>query len=1005
MPVNMPTVVSEGVQLAELSERLVQWRKTFHLENGRNPTKEEIPQEQRKLLRELTNLRNEANARIGGIELSKERRGRQRNREIQPESDSDSHVSKSPVREECRKNVVPRRSEGKLPGAPLVKLCPKKRKPRERTSASVAKSEANEGVRAEGEKKLEEEGGSCLGNLFTQVVDILEDAPKVSSQKSAKRAAYPRNYTRPKTKRNNLYRKRFRGSGGYSSKGQKVTTSNFCQVSRTGRNSKNKGGRSAPTGGKKRKNEYVPFTALFDGDVAPESNQNVQAAVREAETDCDNILDTAMRSIEFGHALRNSTESEVVREHLKDIFGFAGLRDGQLRIIKRILEGKSTLAIMPTGHGKSLLYQIPALVLETKAPIIVVSPLLALMKDQMSKLPKVIKHGILCSGQPSSEAFDTLDKIRSNKIKVVFISPERLYSKVFIKAFQSIGEAPPFVCIDEAHCISEWGNNFRPAYYRLGRILREELRVETVLALTATATMKAISSICNVLNLESSSVIKEKSVRSNLHLHVSELNRDTFKETVLGLLQPGGCLESKRSVIIYCNFQLEAELVAAHLYTHGILAKAYHGKMSMPDRNHVQDMFCKGKIRVVAATTAFGMGLDKKDVDAVIHSEMPRSVEEYVQQIGRAGRDGRDASCHMYFSEKGYRRLRSYCHSDEIDESSIHSLLCKMFSGRTIEGLEGGNAIGVLPLREISIELDVKESTIETILTFLEDMKADGSAEKGDEAAGGAIIRLLQPLLGHVYDFVFFETSESMADKFPLMKHIENASRGKTLRGGHYTIEISKLAKESKMTLVEIQDSIRMMQKMRVAECRLKDPALCYEIRHVPQNKRSLAQRISSRLREISKEGTYRLDYLYRVITLSNKDSGEDKNDGDQFLKTGIQRYFDENSDEYYQSLESSVQKDTVPNNKFISRDIRVFIQGNKHLLQRQKVAPLLTGRAIARIMQGISSPAYPASTWARNTMWERYMDTDFEFLLKAANREMIWYLTNKAQTQQNVVK
>ena len=328
-----------------------------------------------------------------------------------------------------------------------------------------------------------------------------------------------------------------------------------------------------------------------------------------------------------------------------------------------------------------------------------------------------------------------------------------------------------------------------------------------------------------------------------------------------------------------------------------------------------------------------------------------------------------------------------------------------MFSGRTIEGLEGGNAIGVLPLREISIELDVKESTIETILTFLEDMKADGSAEKGDEAAGGAIIRLLQPLLGHVYDFVFFETSESMADKFPLMKHIENASRGKTLRGGHYTIEISKLAKESKMTLVEIQDSIRMMQKMRVAECRLKDPALCYEIRHVPQNKRSLAQRISSRLREISKEGTYRLDYLYRVITLSNKDSGEDKNDGDQFLKTGIQRYFDENSDEYYQSLESSVQKDTVPNNKFISRDIRVFIQGNKHLLQRQKVAPLLTGRAIARIMQGISSPAYPASTWARNTMWERYMDTDFEFLLKAANREMIWYLTNKAQTQQNVVK
>jgi ATP-dependent DNA helicase Q4 len=845
-----------------------------------------------------------------------------------------------------------------------------------------------------------------------------EEIDKDDSQQQNKNNYPSSSSSRPRKARSqNIYRKRFRGSGGrYGKGGAKVTNANFCQVKRTGKNWQRRGGRkggsSTAAAGRKR-NEFVPFDTLVQGELPlDESNKhdgNDGAAKdgggvsREEE---EAIVE--LRRVEVVRALQEGQEEdqEGVTEVLKDVFGFSAFRDGQLTIIKRILKGMSTLAIMPTGHGKSLLYQLPALLMDAKAPVIVISPLLALMRDQMSKLPKEIPHGMLCSGQSTNEALDTLQKIRMNKIKVIFVSPERLYSKAFIRSFQCIGEPPPFVCIDEAHCISEWGHSFRPAYFRLGRILYEDLKVKTILALTATATTKTISSICKVLELGSDSVVKEMPVRKNLHLHTSELkDQEPFQERILEMLRPKGCLESRKCIIIYCNFQLEAEQVAAHLYTRGINAKAYHAKMTLTERNRVQDLFCKGKIRAVVATVAFGMGLDKHDVDAVIHSEMPRSVEEYVQQIGRAGRDGRDAACHAFFSEKGYKRLKSFSYSDEIDESSIYSLLCKLFKERTVT-VSPNNQFGILPLNEASMELDIKESTIEMILAFLEEINhSEPSGEDGgsgdmngkERCMAGGLIRLLQPLVGHVCDFVFFESDESVLAKHPLVEHIRSLSKGQPLRGGHYTIELSKLAEQSKMTIADLQECIRIMQQMQVVHCRLKDPALCYRIYSEPKNKRALAQQISNRLRDISKEGRHKLDCLYKIVTTPKEEEGPPESE-DTLLKASIRSYFEQDKMEA-----TGVQEDSsASNHKFISRDIRVFIQGNQHLLKRQKLAPVLTGRAIARIMHGLSSTAYPPFHWRRNTMWARYADVDFDALLKAANREMVWYLTNKASAQSN---
>ena len=1004
----------------EISGRLVEWRKTFIASNGRNPRKDEVPKEQRALLRELTNLKRDRGVPEATAPSTREGTPDP----VTDDENSDSHVSASPVRGAGRKAIIPRRSAGKLPGATNAALCPRKRRPRPCVSdAEVEAAATDDGngrekksARSEGTREDAEEPTPYLGSLFTKVVDILEDGPpekakKKSSSKGSDAPTKNLSTYRRKTRRNNIYRKRFKGSGKFS-KGSKITTSNFCQVSRTGRSSR-RGGRSGAKSGQtgRKRVDFVAFDTLLEGDVAPIAEaaapeSNAEGGSEGGPQGRGDDLGASVPVQELREALAKGEESEVVKESLKKVFGFASFREGQLRIIQRVVQGMSTLAIMPTGHGKSLLYQVPALALEARAPIIVISPLLALMKDQMAKLPKPISSGILCSGQTSSEALATLDKIRANKIKVVFISPERLYSKAFVRAFQAIGEPPPFVCIDEAHCISEWGHTFRPAYFRLGRILYEDLGVKTILALTATATQKSISSICKVLKLDSGSVIREMPVRHNLRLRVSELGAgEKFQDKALALLKPGGRLETSKSVIIYCNYQLETELVAAHLYTHGVLAKAYHAKMSMPERDRVQDLFCKGKIRVVAATVAFGMGLDKHDVDAIIHSEMPRSVEEYVQQIGRGGRDGREASCHMFYTQKGYRRLRSYCHSDETDESAVHSLLCKVFGGRKITtsqqgaGAEEGGptkTIGVLPLQETSMALDLKESTIESILTFLEE-RSQASDQDQDQPPSG-LLRMLQPLVGHVCDFVFFDSSDDLSDKFPIIRHIKALGKGQSMRGGHYTLELTKLAEESRMSLSEIQESLRTMQRTRIAECRLKDYALCYEIVRDPQNKRSLAQGLAKRLLEISREGTHRLDYLRKLVLASAqamKQPSPSEEEAERGLKAGIRAYFETSG---ARDAGCCASQEENPNHKFISRDIRVFIQGNKHLLQRQKKAqgPMLTGRAIARIMQGISSPAYPAYNWARNTMWARYMDTDFEVLLKAANREMVWFLTNK---------
>ncbi|KAL8227462.1 hypothetical protein R6Q57_015046 [Mikania cordata] len=352
--------------------------------------------------------------------------------------------------------------------------------------------------------------------------------------------------------------------------------------------------------------------------------------------------------------VRQDPSDDNLIKLLKLIYGYDSFRDGQLEAIKLILSGKSSMVILPTGAGKSLCYQLPAMVLDGIS--LVISPLVALMFDQLKQLPPVIPGGLLCSSQTLEESSETLRRVQEGTVKVLFVSPERLLNTEFTSIF-SANSRISLVVIDEAHCISEWSHNFRPSYMRLrAPLLRSSLGANCILAMTATATTKTMHDVMCSLDIPSTNLIQAAQIRDNLQLSVS-LSGNRMKD-LMALLKALPYTEVK-SIIIYCKYQSDTDMISKFLCDSNIRAKSYHSGILAKDRRRTQELFCSNKIRVIVATVAFGMGLDKSDVGAVIHYSLPESLEEYVQEIGRAGRDGRVSYCHLLFDDATYFKLRS----------------------------------------------------------------------------------------------------------------------------------------------------------------------------------------------------------------------------------------------------------------------------------------------------------------------------------------------------------
>ncbi|MCH7771278.1 MAG: RecQ family ATP-dependent DNA helicase [Bacteroidetes bacterium] len=332
---------------------------------------------------------------------------------------------------------------------------------------------------------------------------------------------------------------------------------------------------------------------------------------------------------------------QEIKTALKKYFGFAELRPGQEEIISSILGGDQVIAVLPTGAGKSLCYQIPALISDNFS--IVISPLIALMKDQVDSLNRKNEVAAFINSTMSiGESEEVLRKISFGKIKILYLAPERLENKSFAERINRL--SPNFLFIDEAHCISEWGHNFRPSYTKINEFI-EFCLLSKVSAFTATATPEVIKDISTQLNFKDPKIFVKGFERDNLYLNV-QLNvkkKNKLLELLTGI---------KGAAIIYTSSRKKAEEAAEFLTTKGIKCGYYHAGLRPIERRKVQDDFINNELYVICATNAFGMGIDKKNIRLLIHYNMPASIENYYQEIGRAGRDGVNSDVYLLYDDK-----------------------------------------------------------------------------------------------------------------------------------------------------------------------------------------------------------------------------------------------------------------------------------------------------------------------------------------------------------------
>ena len=359
-------------------------------------------------------------------------------------------------------------------------------------------------------------------------------------------------------------------------------------------------------------------------------------------------------------------DSVTLHSKLKDFFGYDSFKGDQEAIISHLISGGNAFVLMPTGGGKSLCYQLPALVMEGTA--IVISPLIALMKNQVDAIRGFTEDGnegiahFLNSSLSKAKIQEVKDDLISGKTKLLYVAPESLTKAENIALLQGIKIS--FYAIDEAHCISEWGHDFRPEYRKIRPIV-DEIGPAPLIALTATATPKVQSDILKNLRISDARVFKSSFDRPNLYYEIRD-KTDPKKDIVRFIRQ-----HPRRSGIIYCLSRKKVEELASFLSINDVRALPYHAGLDAKVRAENQDRFLREEVDVIVATIAFGMGIDKPDVRFVIHYDIPKSLEGYYQETGRAGRDGKEGICLTYYSEKDIQKLEKFMQGKPVSEQEI----------------------------------------------------------------------------------------------------------------------------------------------------------------------------------------------------------------------------------------------------------------------------------------------------------------------------------------------
>ena len=426
----------------------------------------------------------------------------------------------------------------------------------------------------------------------------------------------------------------------------------------------------------------------------------------------------------------------ILTEVLKENFGFDKFKGDQEAVIKNLLAGNDAFVLMPTGGGKSLCYQLPSLVMEGTA--IVISPLIALMKNQVDAIRNLNEEDGVAHFLNSSLTKQAIEEVKedvlSGKTKLLYVAPESLTKEENVEFLKSIKIS--FYAIDEAHCISEWGHDFRPEYRRIRPIMNEIGRAP-IIALTATATTKVRDDIKKNLGIQDAPDFKSSFNRPNLYYEVRPKTKDVDKEIIKFIKANPG-----KSGIIYCLSRKKVEELAEILQTNEISAKAYHAGMDSVMRSQTQDDFIMEKIDVIVATIAFGMGIDKPDVRYVIHYDIPKSLEGYYQETGRAGRDGGEGQCIAFYNNKDLQKLEKFLEGKPLAEQYIgrqllhettayaESSVCRRklllhYFGESYDVENCGNCDNCLtPKKQVEAK-ELLETVLETVLALKENFKTD----------------------------------------------------------------------------------------------------------------------------------------------------------------------------------------------------------------------------------------------------------------------------------------
>ncbi|MDN3380548.1 MULTISPECIES: RecQ family ATP-dependent DNA helicase [unclassified Pseudoalteromonas] len=542
---------------------------------------------------------------------------------------------------------------------------------------------------------------------------------------------------------------------------------------------------------------------------------------------------------------------------LEQHFGFNQFRPGQQQTIEQLLDNQSSLAIFPTGSGKSLCYQLTALHLPNLT--LVVSPLLALMKDQISFLNKKgIYAASLDSSQTSEQSHTIMSDVRSGKVKILMVSVERFKNERFREFINQV--AISMLVVDEAHCISEWGHNFRPDYLKLPRY-REELNIPLVLLLTATATKKVKRDMSERFAISPECIVQTGFYRSNLDLSVLSVKSAEKDITLANIVR-----EQQGPGIVYVTLQHTAEQVADTLSRQGLQAVAYHAGLEDTLRYGIQDDFMAGKINVVVATIAFGMGVDKSNIRFVIHYDLPKSIENYSQEIGRAGRDGQPSNCYTLANLDGLNTVENFVYGDTPELSGITHVINDIRQHNSDH--QSGSRQWEMQEYSLSSDSNIRQLALKTLLVQLE--------------MQGAITPLYAYYADFKYKFLVDKTQllgHFDADRQAFLNLIFSHTQFKKIWG---TLNFDTLTQAAQVDRKRVVAALDYLAEKNLIALETKRITQVYDVHNEVINKSDLAQQLHNYFVDKEQAEIKRIAALIRFFELNS------------CLSYNLARYFDD---------------------------------------------------------------------------------------------------------------